>query len=583
MFLWAGLSWRCWGPGGSHDLLFMASSGGAKPSVLWYPWPRMMKRRAPPSPSILVALGVAACTAPGLEGITSYDVPPDPPSMTTTTGSPPKEPAPTTSDGGSHGSTTEEGGSTSAGEGSSGPAAPAQPRIVEHSLGPNPLEHAGAVAASISTAEAEGVRIQVDDAAPIELGLAEPDAFVGEIALYSALENGDHSATFVAWRDALESAPLVVPFTVALPAAGSELFWDSDSAIGEGTVVALAVTPNNELIELGTFYPQGLPRCYLRRRDLGGTWFPNEFLNVMPDTPCSAIDLAVDAKGAIHVLADKFEDGEFRWWLGKTEAWAGPFAHVGTGAPGESALALASDPTRIAVCGTKPFGTDFDAAAWIFTPNKPGKVLSFDYVPVGKLPHTIVETPRDCAFSETHLVLAGAAWGSHDMDNTKRERHFVLEIGVVAGQPLWAVAGAESGSRSTAQALALDSQGRYITVGETCDDGCADPIGEIRIFLPGGSQVWQRALGLGISSPRDIAWSPAGYLVFVSAKDQGLNDSAFFAQAWFPLQGAPLWSYEHHDAPEIQAAAALAIGPFGQIYAGGVGAGGYPAIAIVAP
>src|SRR5690606_635779 len=226
--------------------------------VLWYPESRpetetQMKRRAPPSLTILITLGVAACNAPGLDGITSYDEPPDPPATTTTTAAATSiDPSPTTLGGESSSSTTGDPGSTSASSGSTGPLDPdAPPTILEHTLGPDPLEQAGLIATMIATADADGVYMQLDGAAPVELALTGPDSFYSEIALYTTLKNGDHAATSVAWRDALESAPLVLPFTVALPPAGSEQYWNSDGAIGQGTVVALAVTPNNELIELG--------------------------------------------------------------------------------------------------------------------------------------------------------------------------------------------------------------------------------------------------------------------------------------------------------------------------------------------
>src|SRR5690606_17443884 len=125
------------------------------------------------SASIVAALGVAACTAPGAAGFTSYDAPPSASTTTSAAGSTSLAPAPSDATGLT--SSSSEPGSMSSGESSSGAAEPAAPTIVEHALGPNPLEHLGAVAATIETAHAEGVRMQVDDGAPIELGLADPD------------------------------------------------------------------------------------------------------------------------------------------------------------------------------------------------------------------------------------------------------------------------------------------------------------------------------------------------------------------------------------------------------------------------
>src|SRR5690606_35564259 len=149
----------------------------------------------------------------------------------------------------------------------------APPAIVDHDLAPNPLQHPGPIEISVATLHAEGVRMHIDGGPAIELSASgDGDSFTGEIAVYSALDNGKHVASFVAWRDGLESAPLVLEFAVALPKTGSELFWKAEEQPGKGAVVALAVTPAHALIELGSYLVDGQSRCYLRRRGLDGNW-----------------------------------------------------------------------------------------------------------------------------------------------------------------------------------------------------------------------------------------------------------------------------------------------------------------------
>lgn len=53
----------------------------------------------------------------------------------------------------------------------------------------------------------------------------------------------------------------------------------------------------------------------------------------------------------------------------------------------------------------------------------------------------------------------------------------------------------------------------------------------------------------------------------------------FWTQAWIPGANQPLWTAEHSDALALQIAVAVAVGIYGQVFAGGVGALGYPAIA----
>lgn len=551
-----------------------------------------MKLRASPSLPAIVVLGVAACTAPSV-GVLTYDQPPETTTAGTTgasDGAPSTtgEPAPTTgttadAPGTSTTSSglTSEPGSTTADD----PLAP--PAIVEGNLDVNVLVKHEPLVVTIETENAEGVRMRVDGGPTIELGLKAGKTFTGQIAIYTALENDDqHVATFVAWRGALESETYKLPFTVALPPAGSELFWEGDSAIGKGTVVALAVTPTPELIELGTYYPQGQARCYLRRRDLGGAWGADDLFEVKPGLPCSAIDLAVDDDGALHVLVDKLENGELRWWLGKYDDPAATPTQVGTGVVGDvaRALALDRDDDRLAVCGNRPDGDLVRAAVWLFAPGEPGKNLSYDYVPENEFPDPIgfSETPNDCAFFAHHLLVTGEVKGRHDQDNVARTRQFLLDVDAAGENPEWRIAPKDSGSQSGGRVLAIDAGGRAMTGGYACGDQC-EHLAEVRMFTASGDQVWQRSLDPLLADPRAIAWHPAGYFVFVAARDGAQDSTSFFAQAWFPLQAQSVWSYDHQDALAIHTPTSLTIGPYGQIYAGGMTAGGYPAVAFIAP
>jgi len=547
-----------------------------------------MKRRASPSLPGIVVLGVAACTAPGLDHVGTIGEPPGTTTTTSAGSGASDDPPPTTGTPEPSTTTTGDPGTTAIGSGSTSelgsttdddPLAP--PAIVAHDLGPDPLQQAGPIDVAISTVHADGVRMRVDDGDAVELSPVGVDKFVGQIAIYTALDNGDHTATFVAWRSGLESESVKVPFKVALPPPGSELFWEGDSAIGKGTVVALAVTPAHELIELGTYYPQGQARCYLRRRDLGGTWGPGDLVELKPGVPCSAIDLAVDLDGALHVLVDKIENGELRWWLGKIDAWAAEPANVGSGVVGDVARALALDSTRVAVCGTKPKPGQVDAAMWLFVPNDPGKKATYDYVPVD-FATKIDETPHDCTISGERLLMVGDAKGMHDLDNIVRTRLFLLAIDIPSDAANWTIAAPEPTLQSGARVLSLDNKDRVITGGYACNEPC-DAVAELRMFSPAGTQLWRRALDSSVSTPRAMTSHPSEYAIFLSARDKQANVTSFFAEAWFPLEAKPVWTYEHQDGVSIQAATAVALGPYGQIYAGGVTTGGYPALAIIAP
>ncbi|MFZ6178390.1 hypothetical protein [Nannocystis pusilla] len=548
-----------------------------------------MKRRASPSLPAIVVLGVAACTAPSVGGIT-YDQPPDTATAGTTgasDGAPSTtgDPAPTTGTTGealttgttSSGPTSEPGSTTG-----DDPLAP--PAIVEGELDMDVLVKHEPLDVTIETAHAEGVRMQVDGGTPIELDLEGGDTFTGQIVIYTALDNGPHLATFVAWRGDLESELFELPFTVALPPPGSELFWEGNDKIGKGTVVALAVTPARELIELGTYYPQGQARCYLRRRGLDGLWIEGDLFEVKAGLPCSAIDLAVDDDGALHVLVDKLENGELRWWLGKYEAWAGPPTQVGVGVVGDVARALALADDRAAVCGTKPDDDLVRGTVWLFAPGQSGKVLSYDYLPENEFPDPIgfSELPNDCAFVGEHLLVTGEVKGQHDQDSVTRARHFLLDIDGAGQNPEWTLVPQDGSTQSGGRVLAIDAGGRAMTGGYHCDDQC-EPNGELLLFSANGDLAWRRSLDPLLAAPRALVWHPAGYVVFAAARDGAQDSTSFFAQAWFPLKAQSVWSYDHQDGLAIHTPTSLAIGPYGQIYAGGMTAGGYPAVALIAP
>ena len=81
---------------------------------------------------------------------------------------------------------------------------------------------------------------------------------------------------------------------------------------------------------------------------------------------------------------------------------------------------------------------------------------------------------------------------------------------------------------------------------------------------------------------QDLAWSPAGYAVVATGGPQG-NETAFTVRAFAPSQqAAALWTFTRKDVQVLHLALALAVGNYGEIYAGGLGANGYPAVAYIA-
>lgn len=482
-----------------------------------------------------------------------------------------------------------EGSSTSGSSSGSttGEEAELKPAILEVEVDPNPIKENGWIKIDVATEHADGVRMKLKGGDVIELGSLGAGSFQGHIPAFTGLDNGRHSAALVPSRDANDGRPVDAPYTIALPEPGSHGLWETGDLVGEGNVAALDVLLDGSLVELGTFYEDGEPRCYLRRRDHDGGWFLEDFVSLLPGVYCTAIDMKIDREvGTLRVLLNRKGGDGLRWWLGEIASWEKGMKQIGLGAIGDMAEALAHRPGLVAVCGARQVPTlDLDAAVWLHWPDQPVETVLFDYWPmeISADPHQFDEAVRDCVFSGETLALVGEAFGKHaEMANLKRERLLLLEYDPVKKATVWTVAGPGPGTQSRAHAVAIDDDGRYLLAGYTCDDSC-EPDGDVRIYLPGGELAWQASLGpLGSDSagPNDIAWSPAGYMVIALADVEG-QEFRFKVQAIAPHVYKPLWTFLPLDMQGLQVALALTVGPFGEVYAGGIGADKYPAVAYI--
>lgn len=460
---------------------------------------------------------------------------------------------------------------------------PAAPMIVSFELSPNPIEFNGPIAVTVM-ADADAVRMQLDNGDVIDLAPGEPGMFHGEIAVLTGLINGDgHVALLTPRSGDIEGETVPAPYAVALPKPGSQGLWETGNLIGEGRVVAMAVLPDGKVVELGTLMIDGTSHCYLRRRSKGGAWGDDDVRLLAPDDPCEAIDLAVDEEGALFTLVNRHGKDGLRWWLAKITAWGQSPINVGFGTKGETASALARHGSgAVAVCGYGPtnWGDD-DAMVSIFRPDLSGEAWAIDYPAPMKLPHDFSERTRDCVFAGDTLALVGEANGWHGEENFDRDRLFVLRFDIKSKTPAWTVLPAGVKTQSGAQAVAADGTGRLIIGGYTCNDAC-QPEGDLRIF-DAGELSWSLSLGIFPTKQfavHDVAWSPAGYAIVATGGMKG-NETAFTVRAYAPDNSEPLWTFTRKDSQVLHLALALALGAYGEVYAGGLGANGYPAVAFI--
>jgi hypothetical protein len=136
--------------------------------------------------------------------------------------------------------------------------------------------------------------------------------------------------------------------------------------------------------------------------------------------------------------------------------------------------------------------------------------------------------------------------------------------------------------QSGAQAADTDDLGNLIVAAYTCDDDCK-PAADLRIYDEQDTLKWQASLGTFPTkqfATQDIVWSPAGYIVVATGGLKG-GEAAFTVRAFSPIQEQALWTYTHSDLQVLQVALALAIGNYGEVFAGGFGANGFPAFAFI--
>jgi energy-coupling factor transporter ATP-binding protein EcfA2 len=460
------------------------------------------------------------------------------------------------------------------------------PTIVDFKLSPNPITANGPITVDVTTTQASGVRMELETGEVIELDPREPGVFTGEIDVLTGLDNGPKVALLTPWENDVDGVTVPAPYEIALPTPGQQGFWETGDLIGPGQVAAMGVLPTGEVVELGTHSPMGESRCYLRRRDKGGVWGADDLIDVLPGIKCAAIDMKIDDDGEMFVLVNRQGGDGVRWWLAKFPGWGDGAENIGLGAKNEVAVAVAHHHSgMVAVCGTTPSGkTDLvDAMALLFRPNQPGEPWTFDYKPDELLPHQISEHTQDCVFADDTLALVGEAHGLYAMEGIDRDRLFILRLDTASQAAAWTVATAGVKVQSGAQAVDVDDLGRLVVAGYTCDDDCL-PEGDLRIYDTETKLAWQVSLGSFPTKQfaiQDVVWSPAGYAVVATGGTSG-NETAFTVRAFAPLQVEALWTFARKDLQVLHFALALAIGKYAEVYAGGFGANGYPAVAYIA-
>ena len=481
------------------------------------------------------------------------------------------------------------------------PAAP--PTIESYSLSRDDSENEpliqknGPLRIYAEAIHSDGVRVELDDGAVIELTAEVAGIFRGELAITSAFANGDRAAKLVPYREGYgDGEPALGSFTVELPVMGDELLWGVDEYLGKGWVADVELLPNGDIFEFGTLVgdddDDNKRSCFLRHRNPQGAYAPEDVVILLGGDPCEAVGLEVRGS-QLFMLATVQDEGGKRWWVGDMPGWKSTIFPIAQGEAGETATAfdLRADRTAV-VCGTKPSGYgDLDAFAAVLEPGEEPVMRTFDYVPVKwPQPHAFDENPADCLFVGDGLMVAGDAYGHHDPKvDVLYRRRFFLPVDLTAEDsddpPPFIVAAGEgpgNATQSVATAADVDGLGRLLLTGYTCAEvPCSEERqGYLWVHHPDGTLDWFTSLGLHDYpelAPIGVRAHPAGYAVVGSGGLEG----EFTLRAFTVGEHVPLWTYARSDPFQVHFPVAVTIGPYGQICAGGFGSGIYPGLACV--
>jgi hypothetical protein len=227
-----------------------------------------------------------------------------------------------------------------------------------------------------------------------------------------------------------------------------------------------------------------------------------------------------------------------------------------------------------------------DAAAWLVRPKLPGEAWTFDYVGDDFVKNKFAEATRDCAFADDTLVMVGEARGKHDKGKEQFfDRHFLLRFDTTAKTAGWTVAGGQVDLQSGATTVVVDDQGRYLDGRvrvrrslRQADDGAAG-LQPRRIAL-----FWKTQLGAVTNKnwgPHDLVWSPARLRGHRSGRHDG-ERSRLLGAGLLDRAARPLVDLQPRGQQELpHGDTRVAIGAFGEVYAGGLGNSGYPAVAYI--
>ncbi|MFY0539961.1 hypothetical protein [Nannocystis pusilla] len=314
------------------------------------------------------------------------------------------------------------------------------PRILGVEV-PADVHLAGPVDVLVEVEHATAVRATLDG---VELAPFEDQGggvWLGLAPCYGSVDNGDHVIEVSATNGPLAASWPPVPFTVKTPPPGGQA-WVAVATTASGTTKRGAVTPDGDLLEVGTFEVDGLLKPSIRKRSrVNGAEVWPEGTIVLDDREGSADAVVVAPDGRVWVALN-VKNANKVWQPRIVQLDADGHA-TGVEAPvepGVTVRGLAADADGVVAVGFQQSGLgDMDVVTWHFDHDGAAVFTAkpWDYLPAKPdyVPHMFDDFAFDVALVNGEAWVVGASTGKHEV-NAESTRGVIVRLDLVTGEAL---------------------------------------------------------------------------------------------------------------------------------------------------
>ena len=450
------------------------------------------------------------------------------------------------------------------------------PEVLEIDV-PSKVSVAGPVPFTATTLHAASARARLDG---VDLGPLTDEGgglYSGAVAIYGSVDAGDHVLEVIAENGILSDVHSAM-FTVDTPAPGSPA-WTMAGPTGSRTR-RIAVTPEGDVLEVGTLASGGVARPAIRKRSgvTGAELWPGGTI-VLDDRQGEAVDVAVAPDGRLWVAMNVRE--ALNKWRPRIVLLDAAGKMTGVEVPtatGHTVQGIASDGAggcfAVGFAGTG-FG-DADVVVWRMTgalvPVLSGK--AWDYVPVdGNIPvsHTFSDFATDVVVQDGVASVVGFSNGPHNPINVNRGRGLILRMDADTGAvlaPVLIAPVSDAWTQSMFFGAAAHPDGILVT-GTGCNDACDVQRVETALYTPAGARPWFRP-----EQPAKFArgnavavGEHAVVIVAATTSDGAASRGHVLGRVLYGI--SEKFSVPFPASQEPSEAMGAAVGPFDRIYGSG--------------